>query len=104
MNSGSIAIGYLYALWPKAGCDPKGAREKGGDKDCNDEIRIGSSGYCNLEGKELGGHFKYFLFSPRKPGEMIQFDDHIFQMKWVETTNKRKMERRLNFWAKKIMT
>ncbi len=27
----------------------------------------------------LGGGFKYFLFSPLF-GEMIQFDDHIFQM------------------------
>ena len=26
----------------------------------------------------LGGGFKYFLFSPL-PGEMIQFDEHIFQ-------------------------
>ena len=29
----------------------------------------------------LGGGFKYFLFSPL-PGEMIQFDEHIFQMGW----------------------
>ena len=29
----------------------------------------------------LGGGFKHFLFSPL-PGEMIQFDDHIFQMGW----------------------
>ena len=28
---------------------------------------------------QLGGGFKDFLFSPL-PGEMIQFDDHIFQM------------------------
>ena len=30
---------------------------------------------------KLGGDggFKYFLFSPL-PGEMIQFDEHIFQM------------------------
>ena len=27
----------------------------------------------------LGGGFKYLLFSPL-PGEMIQFDEHIFQM------------------------
>ena len=27
----------------------------------------------------LGGGFKYFLFSPLF-GEMIQFDEHIFQM------------------------
>ena len=27
----------------------------------------------------LGGGFKYFLFSPL-PGEIIQFDEHIFQM------------------------
>ena len=30
----------------------------------------------------LGGGFKHFLFSPL-PGEMIQFDDHIFQMGWL---------------------
>ena len=29
----------------------------------------------------LGGGFKYFLFSSL-PGEMIQFDEHIFQMGW----------------------
>ena len=28
---------------------------------------------------------KYFLFSPRIPGEMIQFDEYFFR--WVETTN-----------------
>ena len=27
----------------------------------------------------LGGGFKHFIFSPL-PGEMIQFDEHIFQM------------------------
>ena len=29
----------------------------------------------------LGGGFKHFLFSPL-PGEIIQFDEHIFQMGW----------------------
>ena len=29
----------------------------------------------------LGGGFKHFLFSPLL-GEMIQFDEHIFQMGW----------------------
>ena len=29
----------------------------------------------------LGGGFKYFLCSPL-PGEMIQFDEHIFQRGW----------------------
>ena len=29
----------------------------------------------------LGGGFKHFLFSPL-PGEMIQLDEHIFQMGW----------------------
>ena len=29
----------------------------------------------------LGGGFKYVLFSPL-PGDMIQFDEHIFQMGW----------------------
>lgn len=28
------------------GCDPKGSREKSGDKECHEEIGIGSSGYC----------------------------------------------------------
>ena len=41
----------------------------------------------------LAGGFKYFLFSPL-PGEMIRFDEHIFQMGWFnhqvdnETTEK----------------
>ena len=30
---------------------------------------------------KLGGGFKYFSFSPL-PGEMIQFDEHVFQMGW----------------------
>ena len=29
----------------------------------------------------LGGGLKYVLFSPL-PGEMIQFDEHIFEMGW----------------------
>ena len=29
----------------------------------------------------LGGGFKYFSCSPL-PGEMIQFDEHMFQMGW----------------------
>ena len=29
----------------------------------------------------LGGGFQHVLFSPL-PGEMIQFDEHIFQMGW----------------------
>ena len=28
----------------------------------------------------------FFIFTPI-PGEMVQFDEHIFQMGWVETTN-----------------
>ena len=36
--------------------------------------------------ERLGCGFKDFLFSS-VPGEMIQFDQHIFQMTWVETTN-----------------
>ena len=31
----------------------------------------------------LGGGFKYFLCSPLL-GEMIQFDEHIFQSTWNE--------------------
>ena len=39
--------------------------------------------YYNLArlNEQLGGGFEYFLFSPL-PGEMIQFDEHIFQMGW----------------------
>ena len=29
----------------------------------------------------------FLEFSPRKFGEMIQFDEHIFQMGWWKTTN-----------------
>ena len=46
--------------------------------------RTGSFRECNFGSSEkkhpLGG-FKYFLFSPLL-GEMIQFDEHIFQMGW----------------------
>ncbi len=35
----------------------------------------------------LGGAFKHVLFSPRKLGEMIQFDEHIFQMGWKPPTS-----------------
>ena len=34
-----------------------------------------------LQKSMLGGGFKHFLFSPRNPGKMIQFDVHIF-FKW----------------------
>ena len=34
-----------------------------------------------LKHQHQGGGFKYFLFSPL-PAEMIQFDEHIFQMAW----------------------
>ena len=30
----------------------------------------------------LAGGLKHFLFSPRNPGKMIQFDEHIFQTGW----------------------
>ena len=34
-----------------------------------------------LKEPQLGGGFKYFcLFSPRNPGEMLLFEEHIFQM------------------------
>ena len=29
-----------------------------------------------------GGNSKFFLIFIPKPGEMIQFDEHIFQMGW----------------------
>ena len=28
----------------------------------------------------------FFIFTPN-PGEMIKFDEHIFQMGWLKTTN-----------------
>ena len=34
-----------------------------------------------FQNKKLGGGFKYFYFYPLL-GEMIQFDEHIFQMGW----------------------
>ena len=37
--------------------------------------------------KQLGGGFTYFLFSSL-PGEMIQFDEHIFQMGWNHQLDK----------------
>ena len=36
--------------------------------------------------ESLGGGFKFFLALPLF-GEMIQFDDHIVPVRWVETTN-----------------
>ena len=38
--------------------------------------------------KKLAGGFKYFLFSSL-PGEMIQFDEHIFQRGWNHQLEKR---------------
>ena len=50
---------------------------------------------------ELGGGFKYFLFSPLF-GEDFQLDYVIF-LRWVETTNQLKLEnqpkdRNQNYW------
>ncbi len=44
---------------------------------------VGTSSIMDLEDmtQTLGGGFKDCLFSPL-PGEMIQFDEHIFQMGW----------------------
>ena len=36
---------------------------------------------CHIN-EHLGGGFKHFLFSPPNLREMIQFDEHIFQMGW----------------------
>ena len=36
----------------------------------------------NSNAKNLGGGSKDFLCSPRNPAEMIQFDQHIFQIGW----------------------
>ena len=32
--------------------------------------------------KKLGGGFQIFSIFTRIPGEMIQFDEHIFQLGW----------------------
>ena len=56
------------------------------------EVGLGAQKICKLPPRffswvwteqkgVLGGGFKHFLFSPL-PGEMIQFDEHIFQMGW----------------------
>ena len=42
-----------------------------------------TGGRCGGNQQFLVGGFKYFVFSPRNPGEMIHFDDHddhIFQV------------------------
>ena len=46
-------------------------------------LRLGTINWCNniFHQQFLGGGFKYFLFSSLF-GEMIQFDEHIFQMGW----------------------
>ena len=41
----------------------------------------GSFSIAMLDYQRVGGGFKHFLCSPL-PGEMIQFDEHIFQMGW----------------------
>ena len=45
----------------------------------------------------LGGGFKHFLFSTL-PGEMIQFDEHIFQMGLVQPPNSRVFWGRFFSW------
>ena len=50
---------------------------------CN-RIPLGSSKNFSVENTALVGGFKYFSLSPLA-GEMIQFDEHIFN--WLETTN-----------------
>ena len=43
--------------------------------------RLESPGECCLNKSTLLGGFKVFLiFTPTLPGEMIRFDEHIFQM------------------------
>ena len=44
----------------------------------------------SLGKSRLDGGFKHFLCSPRKLGEDLQFDDHIFQM-GGSTTNQKGM-------------
>ena len=51
--------------------------------DCSQlhSICEGVSGRWDDWNQKLGGGSKDFLFSPL-PGQMIQFDEHIFQMGW----------------------
>ena len=48
---------------------------------------------------DLGGGFKYFLFSSL-PVEMIQFDDHIFQMGWNHQPVMEGSQSQVNSWKK----
>ena len=41
--------------------------------------------YFDHNSEYLGDGFIYFLFSPEKPGQMIQFDLRIYS-KWVGST------------------
>ena len=44
---------------------------------------LGALACCSFQGGyTLVGDFKHFVCSPRTLGEMIQFDEHIFQMGW----------------------
>ena len=52
-------------------------RLSGGFKDFLFTLRIDSAGQ-NWD----GGKKKYIYFHPTVPGEMIPFDEHIFQMGW----------------------
>jgi len=48
-------------------------------------VEVGNQGIprCAFFGGDLGGgNFKYLLFSPRILGEVMQFDEHIFEMGW----------------------
>ena len=46
----------------------------------NSKTSVGD--FQHLEMRDLGGGFKrFFMFTPN-PGEMIQFDEHIFQLGW----------------------
>ena len=50
---------------------------------CNESLKTFLAIECHTHTHThtLGGGFKYFLFSPLF-GEMIQFDEDIFQMGW----------------------
>jgi len=52
----------------------------------------------------LGGGFKYFFTFHRYFGEMIQFDEHIFQMGWFNHQLEMLVENNLaaDFWVLRL--
>ena len=51
---------------------------------------------------KLGGGNANIFFSPRIPGEMIQFDEHIFQRGWNQPENSYNIDTQI--YGQEIMT